>query len=277
MAQDTGTAGISGVEGIVALIDQTITVFFHHTRRPSYCERALVLLWIGYVEHADTLDAWCLLLNDNFHLITWMVTLLGTLAQNYQRRGDVHSAGLVMQSVCPLLYSHAVMETEAAHRLDTKHLGAAVYLLSETLLNEVARQPRDHRPLDPIRLALRGLLKYEQHQRRQGAALADCRYLSQLLRAVPSDPSDEELCGIEASPAPSSQASGGSGTFVGLHACASCGVTEAFCNTMRGCSRCRRVWYCDAAHQRDDWPRHRVTCRALRTVPGTVPGTVLGP
>jgi hypothetical protein len=45
----------------------------------------------------------------------------------------------------------------------------------------------------------------------------------------------------------------------GLRACAlpGCGATEPQPKTFKVCSRCRRACYCSAAHQQQDWRRHK--------------------
>jgi hypothetical protein len=45
----------------------------------------------------------------------------------------------------------------------------------------------------------------------------------------------------------------------GLRVCAlpGCGATEPQPKTFKVCGRCRRVCYCSAAHQTQDWRRHK--------------------
>jgi hypothetical protein len=45
----------------------------------------------------------------------------------------------------------------------------------------------------------------------------------------------------------------------GLRACAlpGCGATEPHPKLFKLCARCRRAAYCSAAHQREDWRRHK--------------------
>ena len=42
--------------------------------------------------------------------------------------------------------------------------------------------------------------------------------------------------------------------------CGSCGKAS---ESLKQCTRCRRVSYCDRSCQRADWPRHRSTCEAF--------------
>jgi hypothetical protein len=45
----------------------------------------------------------------------------------------------------------------------------------------------------------------------------------------------------------------------GLRACAlpGCGAVEPHAKAFKVCSRCRRPAYCCAAHQQQDWRRHK--------------------
>ena len=37
-----------------------------------------------------------------------------------------------------------------------------------------------------------------------------------------------------------------------------CAICQA--PASKRCGRCKAVWYCDAAHQRQDWPTHKAIC-----------------
>jgi TPR repeat protein len=86
---------------------------------------------------------------------------------------------------------------------------------------------------------------------------AACADLS-VLAALP----DEALAPVPpaaplASMEPGAGAGAGAPAFAGSgFACAVCGSPNAAV-----CARCRRVGYCGAAHQREDWPAHKAVCR----------------
>ncbi len=42
-----------------------------------------------------------------------------------------------------------------------------------------------------------------------------------------------------------------------------CGACLAVGNKKKKCSRCSRIWYCNAACQRTDWPRHKEECQDM--------------
>ena len=52
----------------------------------------------------------------------------------------------------------------------------------------------------------------------------------------------------------------------GLRPCAlaSCGAREAHPEHFKACAGCRVPVYCCIQHQRDDWPRHKASCRVAR-------------
>jgi hypothetical protein len=57
------------------------------------------------------------------------------------------------------------------------------------------------------------------------------------------------------------------GAMCALPECCACqraAATESGHKSLLRCGRCRLAAYCGAAHQRDDWARHKAECRRAR-------------
>lgn len=51
------------------------------------------------------------------------------------------------------------------------------------------------------------------------------------------------------------------GTIANMNACSICGSTE---NLLR-CGQCKSIFYCNKEHQRQDWRKHKLSCKKIAT------------
>lgn len=54
---------------------------------------------------------------------------------------------------------------------------------------------------------------------------------------------------------------GGEGAVIKTNACSVCGIIE---NLLR-CGQCKAIFYCSKEHQKEDWKKHKLSCKKLAT------------